>query len=98
LPAIFELRPGEEAEDHLWSHGLYLEDVYSVLDENRYKVFPDANSSERAKIIGPDRGGRLLTVVVQRPDQDGIAFIITGWPADRGEATLYSRPGGTRYA
>lgn len=69
-PRIIELRPGDDAEDHLWEHGLYVEDVYEVLDEDRYKVFPDGgHPMDRVKIVGPNKAGRLLTIVVSRPDQ-----------------------------
>lgn len=71
MAQIFELEPSRDAEDHLWEHGLYIEDAYDVLDEDRYKVFPDPRHDDRVKIVGPDRGGRLLTFVVTRPDGQG---------------------------
>lgn len=97
LAQIFELEPSPDAEDHLWEHGLYIEDAYDVLDEDRYKLFSDAPHDDRVKIVGPDRGGRLLTFVVTRPDGQGRCLIVTGWPADAEEQTIYSRPGGTQH-
>lgn len=98
MPDTYELLPGGDAEEHLWQHRLYVEDAYEVVDEGRYKVFPDGGHAGRLKIIGPDRGNRLLTIIVTKVDDLGRMFIVTGWPADTEESTLYSRPGGTQHA
>lgn len=38
-----------------------------VVDEARYKVFRDDGYPGRLKIIGPDSGNRVLTIMVDRP-------------------------------
>lgn len=60
------------------------------------KAFRNRRGGHRLRIIGPDGGGRLLTIIVE-PDEDGMWEIVTGWPSTGAEQTLYSRPGG-RYA
>lgn len=36
MARIYELRPGDDGEEHLWAHGLYVEDAYDVLEEHRW--------------------------------------------------------------
>ena len=97
-PIIADLEPSDSAEEHLYTHNLYVEDAYEVLDESRYKVFPDPGHSDRVKMIGPDRSGRLLTIIIMRPEKEQSARIVTGWPSDAEESALYSKPGGSQYA
>ncbi len=86
---------GVGLEDHLWRHKLYLEDVYDVVvGEAKFKIFPDGGHEGRHKIVGPDKGGRLLTFIVKFAGDDAV--VITGWPADSEERTLYSRRGGAQ--
>ena len=98
MAEIFELLPRDDTEDHLWRHGLYVEDAYEVLDLGRYKVFPDRDRTDRVLLIGPDERGRMLTFVITRPNDRGECHIVTGREATRGERTQYGRPGGTRHA
>lgn len=97
MTRIYDLVADETGEEHLWTHGLYVEDAYQVVDEGRYKVFADDGHDDRVKVVGPDKGGRLLTVVVAPPDRHGTARVITGWPADQEEQNAWSRAGGTQH-
>lgn len=45
-------------------------------------------------MIGPDNTGRLLTIILEMPDADDRAHIVTGWTASRGERSRYHKPGG----
>ena len=99
MTRVFRLVPSsEDTEEHLWKHRLYIEDAYAVLDEGRYKVFPNKGYKDRVLLIGPDAANRLLTFVVSVPDNEGAARIITGRPATTGERTRFERPGGTQHA
>ena len=49
-------------------------------------------------MIGTTDGGRLLTVVLTRPDELANCFVVTAWPSSTAERTLYERPGGTSHA
>ncbi len=93
--ADFELVLGRAAEDHLWTHGLYPEDAFEVFEERQFKNFPDGGHGSRRKIVGIDKGGRLLTIAIDLRGRR--AEIITGWPADAEEQALYSRAGGSQY-
>ena len=42
----------------------------------------------------PDRGGRLLTFVIEPPNSNGRSHVVTGWESDDEERTRYDRPGG----
>ena len=62
----------------------------SVLPDGRLKTRP-----ARRLMIGPDRGNRLLTFVLEYPDEDGRSHVVTGWHSDAEEITMYSHPGGS---
>ena len=89
----YNLIPGEDAEDHLWHHGLYVNQAFEVAD-GPCKLFPDPHEPDRMRMIGPDTGRALLTIIVTRPDDLSNCYIVTGWPASAAERTLYRRPGG----
>lgn len=97
MPRELAPEPSPSAEEHLWQHGLYLEDAYEVIDEGQYKVFDDGGHPGNLKVIGPDAGNRLLTIVLKKPVGNRPPYIISGWPSDNEEAGLYSRPGGTQH-
>lgn len=73
----------EAAEAKLAARGIALTDVYDVYADGAY--FP-RNPHPRVPgsrmMIGPDRGGRCLTIVLQ-PDADDEAVwhVMTGWPS-----------------
>lgn len=94
---LTELTLDTEGEDELWKHGLMVADVLDVLDRGEFRTFRDKVTGRRL-MIGPDRGGRLLTVVIESVDNPGTCRVITGWRSSAAERTLFSRPGGTRYA
>ena len=45
-------------------------------------------------MIGPDRTGRLLTFILELPDDWGQSHVVTGWPSDNEERARYHQPGG----
>lgn len=102
-PFVAGLRFNDATIDELAGHGLRVQDADDVLAE-RPKFFLDRESKSRRrqglqprwKMIGPDAGGALLTVILEAPDKDRIAHIVTGWPSARGEQTRYHQPGGRR--
>ena len=88
----------EATEDELWRHGLRLKDAIDVLDGGDYRTFVDHSRPPRRYMIGRSRGGRLLTLVIEPADDTGGCLLITGWPSNKAETTLYSRPGGSNDA
>lgn len=95
---VLELQITDATEDELWNHGLSLDDALSVIDEESFRTFRDAKHQGRRILIGPDRSGRLLTLVIEAVDPDGRALLITGWPSSTAETTLFNRPGGSTHA
>lgn len=45
----------------------------------------------RVVMIGPDYSGRFLTLILEMPDENHAAFIVTGWPAKSREIAVYRR-------
>jgi len=90
LADLIELTFDSEGEDELWKHGLMLADVLDVLDTGEFRTFRDKVTGRRL-MIGPDRAGRLLTVVVEPADRPGVCRVITGWPSSPAERTPLAR-------
>ena len=102
-PYIRSLTFNDATIDELAGHGLRVQDADDVL-AGRPKLFADKDARSRRRrgleprlmMIGPDAGGALLTIILDAPDADRIAHIVTGWPSARGEQTRYHQPGGRR--
>lgn len=94
--------------EELARHGLEPDDAVDVFASGAAKRFrqparrrrgPLASrpiQPERIKLIGFNRSGRLLTFILELPDRDGRAHIVTGWIADAEERARYRQPGGRR--
>ena len=54
----------------------------------------DRIQPERLIMIGPDRGGRMLTFVLELPDADRVSQVVTGWESDDAEQSSYDQGGG----
>lgn len=99
------LKSNDATEEELAAHGLIFEHARDVW-YGPAKYFPQAarevldefgkprRQPERMKMIGPDRGGRLLTFILELPGVDGQSHVVTGWESDRDEQTRYHQPGG----
>ena len=99
------LRGNDATDEHLWKHGLLMRDADRVwmgpakyfdqgaeleMDEGgRLHERPD-----RLVMIGPESGGRLLTFILELPDQQGESHVVTGWVATRAQRSRYHQPGG----
>ena len=44
---------------------------------------------QRLRMVGPTATGRLLTFILELPDEDGVSSLVTGWPADKAEVAKY---------
>jgi len=80
----------EHNTEELWRHGISDADVIAMLD-GRIEVV--RNKGDRAgshKVIGLDRGGRLITIIaVPISTRQGIWRPITGWDSVPGEKTKW---------
>ena len=94
--------------EELARHGLTPADAVDVLEGGTAKRFRQPArrrrdplggrpiQPERIKLVGSDQSGRLLTFILELPDRDGRAHIVTGWIADTEERARYRQPGGRR--
>ena len=85
---ITELRT-YHAVDELWKHRLDEEDVLEVSWDDR-TFFRDIVDG-RELMIGRTFGGRLLTIVVEPTQHDGVWDVVTGWDSDKGERTAWQK-------
>ena len=94
-----------QTEDHLWRHGLEFVDAQEVwLGPAKYFEQEEREETDhfgrpwlqpaRVVMIGPTSSGRLITFILDQPDDFGRSRVITGWDANRSERTRYNRPGG----
>ena len=54
----------------------------------------DRSQPARLIMVGPDRGGRLLTFVLDLPDDERVSQVVTGWEADEADGSSYAQGGG----
>ncbi len=90
-PFISEPVFDDHSEGELAEHGLTIEQVIQILEE-KPKFFRQKNGRIRA--VGPDRSGRMLSVIFEDPTDRGSAYVVTGWPSDKEEIARYGHPGG----
>ena len=92
------------SEDELANHGLSIRLAQEVLwGRPRFKEQKERDELDefgvrprprRLRMIGPDGSGRLLTIILELPDADGDAHVVTGWPVKPSERTQYRQLGG----
>ena len=92
--------------EELAGHGLVIDDALDVA-RGAYKLFHQKGNTtirrdgritsrpDRRLMIGPDRGNRLLTFILEYPDLDGRSHVVTGWQSDAEETAMYRHPGGS---
>lgn len=102
-PFVIELAWNAVSLDELAAHGLTLDDAHAVL-QIRPKFFPNRGNRERLRrglrrrwvMIGPSQTGQLLTFIIDDPDEQRVAHLVTGWPSNLAQETRYAQPGGKR--
>ena len=102
-PFVAGLEFNDVTLEELAVHGLTLEDAEDVL-AGRPKFLLDKDNRARRRrgrrqrwmMIGPGLDGALLTFVLDEPDEDRMAHLVTGWRSSRGERSRYHQPGGKR--
>jgi uncharacterized DUF497 family protein len=95
---VWWLQQTDATEDELWKHGLSIDDAIDVLEAREFRTFRDPKNAKRRFMIGRNRQGRLLTFVIEPVNDKGDCRLITGWPSNQAETTLFFRQGGSRYA
>ena len=92
--------------DKLLSKGLSLDRAVEVLNgAPKFDTQPETNvpdesgrdriQPERLIMVGPDRGGRMLTFVLEHPEPDRVSQVVTGWISDAADISGYAQGGGT---
>jgi hypothetical protein len=76
-------------EEHLALHRIYPWDVEDVIANSEVWVPNKRVGSGDWKVIGPDSGGRMLTVVCEYDSGRRFLRPITGWETTAGERTKY---------
>jgi len=102
------LNESPDTVDKLWEHGVTLDDAFDV-EEFAPELFPQkarlilrANGAlyqqpARLKMVGPNRGGRLVTLIIEYPDSKNFSTIVTGyWSSDAERGAYHQRRGGRR--
>ena len=88
-----ELTWNEQTVEELHRHRLNVDHAFAVRDWRprffRQPASRRRNRPERLLMIGPDRGNRLLTFVLESPTPRNECHIVTGWPADKEERARY---------
>ena len=95
----------DASTEHLWKHGLSMLDADDVwLGPAKYFPQPAGASPrfrreadkrpERVVMIGPDWSGRLLTFILELPDERGVSHVVTGWVSTPGQQSRYHQRGG----
>jgi uncharacterized DUF497 family protein len=79
----------EENETHLARHRIAVEDVEDVFWGQPLWIPNEKNKAGKWKMIGRNRGGRLLTVVCSWDQDRRILYPITGWDTDPEERAKY---------
>lgn len=104
---LYSLSVNDTTENKLAGHGLTIADALEVLDDApRYfrqragsRLGPDGaivKRPARRRMVGRAESGRLLTFIIEYPDETGCSHVVTGWPADNDEQARYRQARGGR--
>ena len=102
---IVALEASDYVFEKLLRKGLSLQNAAEVLNGSpkflmqAETIAVDASGHDRSQparliMIGPDRGGRLLTFVLDLPDDERVSQVVTGWEADEADRSSYAQGGG----
>lgn len=102
-PFVISLEWNSTSREELAEHGLTVADAEATLD-TRPKFFPNKGNRERVRrglrprwmMIGPCDDGRLLTFIIEHPDDRRVAHLVTGWRSNSAQESRYAQPGGKR--
>ena len=101
-PRVEALKWSDDIPAKLGRHGLGTDDAEDVLDlrpvlewQRALEVVRNDGTLQirprRVVMTGPDYSGRFLTFILEMPDENRVAFIVTGWPAKLREIASYRR-------
>ena len=90
------------AEDRMWERGIMPEDLTAILrddpliewqDEERppAEALPRSSEPFRLRMTGRGMQPRVLTAILEAPDEDGFSAVITVFDADPADQRRYRR-------
>lgn len=102
---VRDLAFNESVIDKLWRHSVQEFEAWEVLWEDPVFKRQDAQeeirddgslrkTNARLLMIGRTHSGRLLTIVLELPDADGISEVVTGFNSKGNELGWYRQRGG----
>ncbi len=107
-PRVPRLRESPDTVDKLWEHGVTLDDAFDV-EEIAPEVFRQKarlilrsdgtlhQQPARLRMIGPNRGERMITLIIEYPDMENLSTIVTGYWSSKSDQNDYrQRRGGRR--
>ncbi len=86
IPRIHDLAFDDENEEKLAKRGIFPEDVLDVLGRRHLVLRNKRRGRGAYKIVGRDRSGRILTIILERTSARATWRPVTGWPSTSGEA------------
>lgn len=94
MPEVKELEFDENNEGELRKHGIDPVQAFAVLSGTPLYVRNKRRRSAIYKVIGPDAGGTMLTVLISPTAVKGRWRPVTGWASTKGEQTLWRKSHG----
>lgn len=97
---VRDLEWSDDALEKIGRRGLTEQDALAVLD-NAPQILDQPRKDEptpdgfmrirpaRLRMIGPGRSNRILTFIIELPDEDGVSALVTGWPSGKSEIAKY---------
>src|SRR5712692_7342635 len=76
--------PGNVA--HIARHAVSQDEVEEVCHRD---PFADAGKKGRIRLLGPTHAGRMLAVILDPEEEEGVYYPVTARPASRKERRLY---------
>lgn len=88
-PRIYDLAFDDENEDKLSRRGISEEDALDLISQPYLVVRNKRRGRGRYKVIGKDRAGRILTIILEPTTIKTTWRPVTGWPSTVAEKGLF---------
>ena len=86
---IAVLLSSRRAEDKMWRHGVYADQLREAVWAGRYIVTPNRRDRTASHLlIGRDGQGQCLAAPIVSTDDPVVWRVITAWPCKPGEAAM----------
>jgi uncharacterized DUF497 family protein len=92
MATISELLVPTVAREKLGRRGISADDAKAVpYEPHVFSRNPRKHARRRVIVIGRDRGGRVITLVVEPTVEPGTWTVVTGWEATQRERRILRR-------